>query len=82
MCLDKSVSRDEVPLLCRTEGTTLNGYKSLVSDQISQEVDCNEGGNKPLEEEWHAPAGFSLDDAEHRIFDSSDDLSLKKMHEL
>ncbi|CAJ0844820.1 5750_t:CDS:2 [Entrophospora sp. SA101] len=40
-----------------------------VSDQISQEVDSNEGGNEPLEDEWHAPAGFSLD---------SDNLTLKK----
>ncbi|CAJ0824820.1 17016_t:CDS:2, partial [Entrophospora sp. SA101] len=42
---------------------------SLVSDQISQEVDSNEGGNEPLEEEWHAPADFSLD---------SDNSTLKK----
>ncbi|CAJ0838762.1 19169_t:CDS:2 [Entrophospora sp. SA101] len=32
-------------------------------------VDSNEGGNEPLEDEWHAPAGFSLD---------SDNLTLKK----
>ncbi|CAJ0830481.1 10897_t:CDS:2 [Entrophospora sp. SA101] len=43
--------------------------KSSVSDQISQEVDSNEGGNEPLEDEWHAPAGFSLD---------SDNSTLKK----
>ena len=34
--------------------------KPLVSDQISQEADSNESDNNPLEE-WHAPAGFSLD---------------------
>ncbi|CAJ0767611.1 4277_t:CDS:2, partial [Entrophospora sp. SA101] len=35
--------------------------KPLVSDQISQEVDSNEGGNESLEEEWHAPTDFSLE---------------------
>ena len=44
-------NRDEVPLLCN---------KPLVSDQISQEANSNESDNDPLEE-WHAPAGFSLD---------------------
>jgi len=33
--------------------------KSLVFDQISQEVDSNEGDE--LLEEWHAPVGFSLE---------------------
>jgi hypothetical protein len=55
--------RNGVPLLCN---------KPLVSDQISQETDSNEDDNVPLEE-WHAPAGFSLD---------SDDPTLKKTHEL
>ncbi|CAJ0766011.1 4839_t:CDS:1, partial [Entrophospora sp. SA101] len=49
--------------------TASQNDKSSVSDQISQEVDSNEGGNEPLEDEWHAPAGFSLD---------FDDPSLKK----
>ncbi|CAH1769694.1 4228_t:CDS:2, partial [Entrophospora sp. SA101] len=49
--------------------TVAQDDKPSVSDQISQEVDSNEGGNEPLEDEWHAPAGFSLD---------SDNLTLKK----
>ncbi|CAJ0642838.1 4872_t:CDS:2 [Entrophospora sp. SA101] len=49
--------------------TASQNDKSSVSDQISQEVDSNEGGNEPLEDEWHAPAGFSLD---------SDNSTLKK----
>ena len=40
--------------------TATQGDKSLISDQISQGVDSNEGGNEPLEE-WHAPVGFSLE---------------------
>ena len=48
--------------------TTSQNDKPLVSDQISQEADSNESDNDPLEE-WHAPAGFSLD---------SDDSTLKK----
>jgi len=39
--------------------TTSQNDKSLVSDQISQENDNNEGDNEPLEE-WHAPADSSL----------------------
>ena len=31
----------------------------MVSDQISQDANSNEGNNKSLEE-WHAPASFSL----------------------
>jgi len=61
MCLDKSVSRDEVPLLCRTKGTTLKGYKPLVSDQISQEADSDKDGSSVLFDEWCATAGFSPD---------------------
>ncbi|CAJ0844889.1 3384_t:CDS:2 [Entrophospora sp. SA101] len=41
--------------------TATRDDKSLVSDQISQEVDSNEGDNEPLEEEWHAPMDFSLE---------------------
>ena len=52
--------------------TASQNDKPLVPNQISQEVDSNERDNDPLEE-WHAPAGFSLD---------SVDLSLKKMCKL
>ena len=48
--------------------TATQGDKSLTSDQISQETDRDEDNNEPLEE-WHAPAGFSLD---------SDNSTLKK----
>ena len=48
--------------------TATQGDKSLISDQISQGVDSNEGGNEPLEE-WYTPADFSPD---------FDDPSLKK----
>ncbi|CAG8679829.1 8494_t:CDS:1, partial [Paraglomus brasilianum] len=42
--------------------------KPLISDQISQEADSDRDNNITLEE-WHAPAGFSLD---------SDNSTLKK----
>ncbi|CAJ0908417.1 20344_t:CDS:2, partial [Entrophospora sp. SA101] len=61
------IRRLKIPAMCLDSGA--EPAISLVSDQISQEVDSNEGGNEPLEEEWHAPADFSLD---------SDNSTLKK----
>ncbi|CAJ0903588.1 7137_t:CDS:2 [Entrophospora sp. SA101] len=49
--------------------TASQNDKSLVSDQISQEVDSNEDGSNISFNEWCAPAGFGSD---------SDDLTLKK----
>jgi len=52
--------------------TTSQNDRLLVFDQISQEADSDKDDNITLEE-WHAPAGFSLE---------STNSTLKKMREL
>ncbi|CAJ0854222.1 6380_t:CDS:2, partial [Entrophospora sp. SA101] len=56
----KTSTNNIIPPITNSDFTNYR-EPSLVSDQISQEVDSNEGDNEPLEEEWHAPMDFSLE---------------------
>ncbi|CAJ0768649.1 21769_t:CDS:2, partial [Entrophospora sp. SA101] len=65
MCLDSGAE----PAIVSEDIVKRVNWPIDKSEKYDLKVDSNEGGNEPLEEEWHAPADFSLD---------SDNSTLKK----